>query len=459
MALKGSELKKKLPEAGKKNCKECGFPTCFAFAMKVVKGDAHIEKCPHVSPDVIAEVNEALTPPMVLVTIGRNGHSLEIGQEEVMYRHEKSFFRQTGVAVLVSDMETDEEIDRKLGLVKNSVFERAQVTIKPDLWAIRYDSGDRTRFEQVVTKIHEASPLSAVIISEDLDSLFLARDLYADRNPLIYPITEHNIDSAIPRIKERPTPVGVKAEGVEKLIPLTETLKRNGINQLVLDPSSRNLLDTIQDQTIIRRATLKKGFRPLGYPTIAFPGNWTNDAVTETLCAGAAVAKYASVIVTSHAEKDYLFPLLIQRMDIYSDPRKLRTVEPKVYEICNPDEESPVLVTTNFALTFFNVFSEAESSRVPVYLAILNTQGFGVQTAMGAGKFDSTIIADYLRKNGLDDKLKTKRLILPWIAGRVKHGLKDDLPDWEVYVGPRAINRLAPFLVESVGNWGLKSSD
>lgn len=458
MALKGSELKKKLPEGGKKNCKECGFPTCFAFAMKVAKGDVGIEKCPYVSPEVIAEVQDAMTPPMALVKIGQGDYSFEVGEEEVMYRHEKSFFRQPGIAVLVSDKETDEEIDHKLELIKNSVFDRAQVTIKPDLWAIRFDSGDRSRFKQVVTKIHEASPLSAVIISEDLEALFQARDMYAERNPLLYPINESNLEAAIPRIKERPTPVAVKAQGVERLIPLTEKLKEDGINQLVLDPSSGNLVQAIEDQTIIRRATLKHGIRSGGYPTIAFPGNWTDDAMTETLYAGAAVAKYASVVVFSQAEKDYLYPLLIQRMDIYSDPRKLRSVEAKVYEISNPGEESPVLVTTNFALTFFNVSSEAESSRVPVYLAIVNTDGFGVQTSMGAGKFDGPIIADYLKKSGLEDKIKTKRLILPWLASRVKHELKDHLPDWEVHVGPKAINQLAPFLVESAGEWGLKSS-
>jgi len=231
MAIKGTELKSKLPEGGKKNCKECGLPTCFAFAMKVAKGEVDVEKCPYVSPEVVAQVKEASTPPMALVTVGHGDQSVRIGQEEVMYRHEKTFLRQPGVAILVSDREDEQEVERKLEQVRNSVFERAQVTVKPDLWALRFDSGDRRRFDALVRKIYDASPLTAVLISEDPDALFSARDVYIDRNPLIFPITQANIDALIPRIKEQPTPVGVKAPGVENLIPLTERLRAEGIDR------------------------------------------------------------------------------------------------------------------------------------------------------------------------------------------------------------------------------------
>jgi acetyl-CoA decarbonylase/synthase complex subunit gamma len=457
MALKGTELKNKLPEGGKKNCKVCGLPTCFAFAMKVAKGESDIDLCPDLDPEVRAEIKEALTPPMALVTIGRDDQAIELGQEEVMYRHEKTFFREPAIAILVSDSESDSAIEAKIEQVNKAVFERAQVILKPNLWALKFDSKDEGRFRDVVNRIHAASPLSAVIISDDLEAMFWARDLYAERNPLIYPITEQNADEAIPRIKECPTPVGIRVDVVENLIPLTERLKAAGIGDIVLDPSSRTLVEAIEDQTIIRRSALKKGMRSLGFPTIAFPCAMTGDKFEEVLYASAFVAKYAGVVVVSNPAPEYLYPLLIQRMDIYSDPRKLRSVEAKVYEFNGPSEDAPVLVTSNFALTFFNVSNEAQASRVPAYLAVLDTSGFGVEPAMASGKFDGPTIARYFKETGLEQKVRTKRLILPWIARRIKHELRDDLPEWDVIVGPKSINQLSPFLVESAAEWGVKA--
>jgi acetyl-CoA decarbonylase/synthase complex subunit gamma len=448
MALKGTELKNKLPEGGKKNCKECGLPTCFAFAMKVAKGEADIDLCPHIAPEVAAEVKEALTPPMVLVTIGTGDNAISVGGEEVMYRHEKSFFHEPAIAILVSDKEGDAEIAEKIQQVKDAVFERAQVILKPNVWALRFDSGDRNRFEQVVRQIHSASPLSAVIISEDLDALFWARDLYKDRRPLVYPITAENLEAALPKIKECPTVVGVRAENVEKLIPLTEALKAQGLDQVVLDPSSKAILGAVEDQTIIRRYALTKGMRTLGYPTLAFPGTMAADQIEEILCATAFVAKYAGVVVISSAGTELLYPLLIDRMDIFSDPRKLRSVEAKVYELNEPDGDAPVLVSTNFALTFFSVSNEIQASHIPAYLAVLDTGGFGVEASMASGKFDGPAIAEFFKKTGLDKKVKSKRLVLPWLARRIKHELGDDLPEWEVFLGPKALNQLSAFLQE-----------
>jgi acetyl-CoA decarbonylase/synthase complex subunit gamma len=381
-----------------------------------------------------------------------------VGQEEVMYRHEKSFLHEPAIAILVSDKDSDAEIARRIKQVKEAVFERAQVVLRPNLWALRFDSGDRGRFEQVVKQIHSASPLSAVIISEDLDALFWARDYYKDRRPLVYPITAENLEAALAKIKECPTVVGVRAEGVEKLIPLTEALKAQGIDQIVLDPSSKTLLGGIEDQTIIRRCALTKGMRSLGFPTLAIPGSMTGDQIEEILYAGAFVAKYAGVVIVSSAAKELFYPLLIERMDIYSDPRKLRSVEAKVYELNEPDDNSPVLVSTNFALTYFSVSNEVQASHTPSYLAVLDTSGFGVEPAMASGKFDGPAIAEFFKKNGLDQKVKHKRLVLPWIARRIKHELQDDLPEWEVFLGPKAINQLSAFLQEKASEWGLKIS-
>jgi len=457
MTIKGTDLAKKLPEGEKKNCRECGLPTCFAFAMKLASGGIGIEKCPYVSVEIRREIEEILTPAIKRVTVGVGEKAVTVGEEEVMYRHEKSFYREPGIAILISDKENEVEIDHKLEQIRNSVFRRGQALLRPNLLAIKFDSKNRNQFEAVVRKVHSDSDLTAMILSEELDTLFWARDVYKDRNPLIYPITRENIEQAALRIKEVPTVVGVKGEGVEGIIPLTQRLKDLEIKEIMLDPSSSTFLEAIQDQTIIRRATLKQAVRPLGYPTLAFPCFLTEDSTEEALYAAAFVAKYAGLIVISNTAREYLFPLLVQRMDIYSDPRKLKTVEAKIYEINQPEANSPVLLTTNFALTYFTVSSEVESSRVPAFLAVLDTGGMGVQTAMGAGKFDADQVAEFIKKSGLDLKMKIKHLIIPWVASRLKYELDDALPGWEIFIGPKAINQLPAFLTEKMKEWGLKS--
>jgi acetyl-CoA decarbonylase/synthase, CODH/ACS complex subunit gamma len=455
MALKGSDIKTMLPEDGKKNCKECGFPTCFSFAMKLAKGEIEIDKCPYIDPGAKAKIEEGLLPPMERVTVGLGGQAFEIGGEEVMYRHEKSFFNEPGIAVLVKDSDPDEVIQQKFDQVRRAVFERAQIELRPNLWGIQYASADRRRFEAVVQRMFEASPWTAVLISEDLDALFQARDVYRDRHPVIYPITAENVDQALLQIKAVPTVVGLKAARVGDLIPLTEKMKSQGLTELLLDSSPRTLLEAIENQTAIRRAALKQENRSLGYPTLAFPSSIFQDEIEEVLMAATFVDKYAGIVVVSNASPAYLYPLLVNRMDIYTDPRKLRTVEGKVYELNKPGGDAPVLVTTNFALTYFLISSVAEASRVPNYLAVLDTGGLGVDTAMGDGRFHGQAIAKFFKEHGLEEKIKSKRLILPYAAARIRNELPDLMPDWEILVGPKSINQITPFLVGKAKEWGL----
>jgi acetyl-CoA decarbonylase/synthase complex subunit gamma len=455
LAIKGTDIKKILPEEGTKNCKECGFPTCFAFAMKVAKAEIEVEKCPYLESGAKDKIKEALTPPMALVTIGQGQSSFEIGQEEVIYRHEKSFFRKPGIAILISDLDTDDGIDRKLEGVERAVFERAQVILKPDLLALSFDSRSRDRFERIVKKAHDRLPMTAVIISEDLEALFQARDIYNDRDPVLYPVTEKNIDEVLSRIKAAPTPLGLKSDGIGGLISLTEKCKAAEISQLVLDPSSKNLIEAIRDQTILRRAALKQGNRALGYPALAFPVRLAKNNLEEILFASALEAKYAGIVVVSSTAKKHLYPLLVHREDIYADPRKLRTVEAKVYLINSPGDDAPVLVTTNFALTYFIISSAAESSHIPVYLAVVDTGGFGVDTALADGRFHGQAIRDLFNKHRMNETIKTKRLILPSAAARVKDEIKDHLIDWEVFIGPKEANLLPGFLVSQSEEWGI----
>jgi acetyl-CoA decarbonylase/synthase complex subunit gamma len=444
MAVKGTDIVKKLPESGKKNCKECGFPTCFAFAMKLASGGVTLDKCTYLSAEVKAELEDALAPAIRLVTIGAGNNVVTIGNEEVVYRHEKTFVHSPGIALLISDKDPNPE--QKMKKIGELQFERVGVILKADLLALRFESGDKSKYLSLVKKAYDTTDLPLILICEDADVLFEARDICADRKPLLYPITKANLEKAIPKIKERPTPIGVQAGSVEELVPLTARLKEEKLDEVVLDPGSRTLMDATKDQTLIRRAAIKQNFRPLGYPTIAFPCFMSQDRLEEMLMASAFVAKYAAIIVLSDFDKHTLFPLLNQRLNIYTDPRMPLSVEEKFYEIGTPTEDSPVLITSNWALTYFIVSSEVEGSKVPTFLCVKDTEGLGVLTGWAAGKFTGDGIGPFIRKCGIEQRTRTRTLVIPGKVARIKGELEEALPGWKIVVGPREASEIPGFL-------------
>jgi acetyl-CoA decarbonylase/synthase complex subunit gamma len=448
MPLKAGDIQKKLPEGGKKNCKECGFPTCFAFAMKLAAGTATVDKCPYLSEEVKNEFIESLSPLIRLVTIGVGENAISIGEEEVMYRHEKTFCHPTGIAILISGDESDEVIVKKINKIKELRFDRIGQLLKANLVAVKF-AGNKDKYLGIVKKVaDEGIPL--ILISEEISTLFEARDLVAAQNPLIYPITRDNLDNALPRIKEKPTPIGLKTKGIDEIIPLIKRLKEEGIKDVVLDTSPANLKELVRDNTLIRRAALKQEFRTLGYPIISFPCFMTGDKMQEVLLAASGIIKYAGIIVMSDLEKNTLFPILVLKQNIYTDPRVPLAVEEKIYEIGAVSENSPVLITTNFALTYFAVASEVEASRIPAYLAIKDAEGLCVLAAWSTGKFIGETIGPFIKKSGIEDRIKNKKLIIPGLAARIKGELEDELPGWEVRVGPREASELPVFLSQMV---------
>ncbi len=445
MPVSGSAVVKLLP--GKKPCRDCGFPTCFAFAMKLALGGTTVDKCPHLSEEAKTQLEELLAPAIKPVTVGAGDHALRAGEEEVIYRHEKTFVHPPGIGLLISDDESEESVEQKLRKIDETEFPWVGLTLKPDLLALQNRSGDKDRYLKLINRAHDATEVATVLISEDTEALFAARDVYADRQPLLCPITAENLDEAIPRINANPTPVVVRAGSIEDLVPLTARLKDAGIEDLVLDPGSRKLLDAIRDQTFIRRASLKQGFRPLGYPTIAFPCFMAEDLLSETLIAASFVAKWAAFIVLSDFDSHSLLPLLVHRLNIYTDPRFPLAVEEKYYEVGQPDEQSPVLVTSNWALTYFLVSSAVEATRVPAYVCVKDAEGLGVLTAWAAGKFSGDSIAEFIKKCGIEDRVKTRTLVIPGKLARIKGELEDALDRrWEIVVGPRETTGLAGFL-------------
>jgi acetyl-CoA decarbonylase/synthase complex subunit gamma len=453
LAIKGTDIVKRLPEGGKKNCRECGLPTCFAFAMKLASGGIAIDKCPYLAPEVRSELEDALVPPIRPVSIGTGAGAIVVGDETVLYRHEKTFVHQPGIAVLVADDEPVKVIEDKIRKLRELHYSWVGKTLKADLLALQYKTGDRAKYMELVKMGLAAIDCPLMLISDDTDVLLAAHEMCADRKPLLYPVTEHNLDKVVSAVKARPTPVAARAADVESLVPLMARLREAGIEDILLDPGSKDMQSALRDQTLIRRAALKQGFRPLGYPTIAFPCFMATDKKQEMLLASMFIPKYAGIIVLSDIDEHSLLPLLVQRLNVYTDPRMPMSMEEKVYPINDPGADSPVLITTNWALTYFIVASEVESSKVPSWLCVKETGGLGVLTAWAAGKFSGDSIAPFIRKCGVEGMVNHRRLVIPGKVARIRNELTEALPDWEIIVGPGDANEIPAYLPGLVKSW------
>jgi len=340
----------------------------------------------------------------------------------------------------------DAEIDRRLGKFKQLEYERIGLTLRPDLIAAKCDSGDKAKFEALVGKVKQKTDGGIILMSDNPDVMAAGLAACADRKPLLYAATEGNLDKMAELAKTNACPLAVKADGLEKLAELTAKLTEAGVKQMVIDSGSRNLRQAFEDQVIIRGAALAKKFRPLGFPTIVFPAEMTDDPMKEAVIASIFVAKYGGIIVLSDFYGESLFPLLVARLNIYTDPQRPLATKEGIYEIGKPDENSPVLITSNFSLTYFIVSGEIETSRVPSYLLVKDTEGLSVMTAWAAGKFVSDALAPFVKKSGIADKVKHHKLIIPGYAASESGGLEEELEGWEIQVGPREGSHIPAYL-------------
>jgi len=434
MALTGIEIFKLLP---KTNCKECGVPTCLAFAMNLAAGKAELSACPYVSEEAKAQLQEASAPPIRPITIGVGDNALKVGGETVLFRHEKRFENPTGVAILIKDSMDDSEVDARLGRFKQFQYERVGLFLRPELVAVKDESGDAAKFEALVNKITQNSDAGIILMSENPDILAAGLKACADKKPLLYAATKDNLDKVAGLAKENSCPVAAKGSNLDEVADLTNKLTEAGLNDIVIDSGSRTVRQAFEDQVIIRNSALVKKFKPLGFPTIVITAEMTDDPMKEAVIASMLVAKYAGIVVLSDFQGESLFPLLVERMNIYTDPQRPLATTEGIYEIGDPGENSPVLITTNFSLTYFIVSGEIEGSKIPSYLLVMDTEGLSVMTAWAAGKFVSDAIGPFVKKSGIEDKVKHRKIVIPGYAAAESGGLEEELPGWEVLVGPR----------------------
>lgn len=442
MPLTGIEIFKLLP---KTNCGKCGVPTCLAFAMQLAAGKAELSACPTVSEETKAKLSEASAPPIRPLTIGTGARAVKIGGETVLFRHEKRFENQPGIAILVSDSLTEAEIDSRLNKLNTLSYERVGLTLRPEMAAVKADSGQAEKFSAVVNQVKQKSDCGIILISTSAEVLAAGFKACADRKPLLYAATKDNADKVITLAKESNCPVAVKGSNLEEVAQLTDQMTKAGIKDIVIDSGARTVRQAFTDQVQIRKAALGK-IRPLGFPTIVLPCEMTDNPMKEALIASMFIAKYAAIIVLSDLQGHSLFPLLVERMNIYTDPQKPLATKEGIYEIGSPNENSPVLITSNFSLTYFIVSGEIENSKVPAYLLVKDTEGLSVMTAWAAGKFVADAIAPFVKKSGIVDKVKHRKLIIPGYAASESGGLEEELPDWKIEVGPREAAHIPAFL-------------
>ena len=443
MALTGIQIFKLLP---KTNCKECGVPTCLAFAMNLASGKAELDSCPYVSDEAREQLSAASAPPIRPVAVGRGVRSFTTGGETVQYRHEKTFFNPTAFAALVNSDIKDSELKDKLKIWNAFQYERVGLNLRPELVALKDVKGDKKEFAQKAKIVAETSEFNLILMSENADVMKAGIEACKFKKPLMYAATAGNADAFGAVAKENNLPLAVKAGSIEGLIPLTDKLTGMGLKDLILDPGSREIKKSMEDLVAIRRASLKSGNRSLGFPTITFPCEMASNLDMETLIAGMHVAKYGGIVVMSDFTGENIFPLLLERLNIFTDPQRPMTVTQGIYPIGNPDENSPVLVTTNFALTYFIVSGEIESSKVPSWLLIKDSEGLSVMTAWAAGKFSGDDVGAFVKKSGIADKVKHKKIIIPGYAAAIAGDMEEELPGWAITVGPREAAHIPAFL-------------
>ncbi len=432
MALSGIQIFKMMP---KRNCGECGVPTCLAFAMNLAAGKAELDLCPYVSDDAKEKLASASAPPIRTVVIGTGDSAVKTGGETVLYRHEKTFNNPTALGCLISASEDDASVDSKLNAFKTLRYERVGLILKPDLVAVK-DTGDAGRFTQIAKKAADAGA-ALILMSDKPDTLKAALAEVGKNKPLLYGAADGNVDAYSALAKEFDCPLAIKASKVGDLARMSAKLTEKGHKDIVLDSGSRDLPTMLRDNVMIRRLALEKLYRPLGFPTISFPCEMTSDPIDEAVIAGTCISKYSGIVILNDLKGEVLFPLLLQRLNIFTDPQRPMTTEQGIYPINNPTEDSPVLITSNFSLTYFIVSGEVEASRVPSWLLVLNTDGLSVLTAWAAGKFVADLIAPFVKKSGIEDKTKVRKIIIPGAAAIISGDLEEELAGWKVAIGPR----------------------
>jgi acetyl-CoA decarbonylase/synthase complex subunit gamma len=446
MALTGIQIYKLLPQT---NCKECGFPTCLAFAMKLAAKQVELSACPYVTPEAKTQLAESSAPPIRLIALKSNGYEVKAGNEVVLFRHDKTFYNKPGLFIRVYDNQPTEVIKALVTEANAYAVNYVGMDLTIDGFVVASKSGDPNAFVTAVQAVRSVSKRPVILMTRDEAVAKAGIKALQGEIPLLYGADSKNWEAFADLAKENKAALGLVTGSLAETAELTDKIKAKGVEDLVIDPGGRDLGAGLAIGTTVRRLAIKKNFRALGYPVISFPGD-VGDPGLEAVHAAQAITKYAGFIVLDHFNPAAIYPLLVLRQNIYTDPQKPIQVQPGIYEINAPKAESPVLVTTNFSITYFSVANEVEGSGLPAWLLVTDAEGMSVLTAWAAGKFDAERIAKAVKGFNIADKVSRKRIVLPGHVAVLSGELEGELPDWEIRVGPREAVDLPAFMKQAL---------
>ncbi len=431
MALKGLDIYKLLP---KTNCKECGVPTCLAFAMKVAAGQAGLDDCPQLGGEARSQLDEASAPPQRLVRIGADPQPIEIGQETVLFRHEEKFHRPPAVALKVSDAQDADALRQAGAAFRALEITRVGQTLQPDMIALVNDSGSADALRAAAAVLHGELAVPMVLIGGAVDPLLLAATgPLAGARPLLFCTGDVPTGCLAALAQQAEAPICVAGD-LESVAGRVEELAKEGVREVVISPGGASTARTLDFLTRTRRAALNKKYRPLGCPVLVFADG--DDPAAAALDACAYVCKYAGVVVTDLWDGNLLTPVLTARQNIYTDPQKPVQVEPKLHQVGEVTPLSPLLVTTNFSLSYYSVESQVEASRVPCYILAVDTEGTSVLTSWASDKLNPQTIASALKSCGAGERVEHHQVVIPGLVAMLAAGVADE-SGWEVLVGPK----------------------
>ena len=443
MALSGIQIFKMTP---KKNCKECGCPTCMAFSMKVAQGAMDISACPYMSDDAMAQLSEATAPPMKTIKVGTGDSEYTLGGETVLYRHEKTFVSKTRYAVSLCSCMSDEEIDAKLEEDKKVDYDRIGERMCAEMLYVNYAGNGVDKYVSLVTKA-AATGKVLVLGCEDADAAKAALEVCKAGKPILNGADASNYEAMNAVATAAGVVLGVSGADLSEIHDTVEKLEGLGNKNLVIDVTGADVKETFKNAVQIRKAAIKDGDRTFGYPSIVnLHKIAAGDLHKQAALLSLFTMKYGSVIVAEHIGYAEALPLYGLRQNLFTDPQKPMKVEPGVYPLNGADENSVCLTTVDFALTYFLVSGELERSGVPVNLIINDAGGLSVLTSWAAGKFSSSSIAKFFQEQDIEGKIKSRKLIIPGKVAVLKGELEAKMPGWEIIIAPNEAVQLVKFM-------------
>ena len=439
MAVKGLDIFKLSP---KKNCKECGSPTCMAFCMKVAQGAVPITKCPYMSEEAIALLSEATAPPMQTITVGAH----KLGRETVMMRHEKTLVNRNLFAATLCTCMDDAAVEARLEGIRKVDYERIGEREMVECVFV-HDAGDCAKFVELCKKAAALPDRTVIIDTKDVETAKAAVEAIKDSKPILNGANKDNFNDMNEIAKAAGLVLGVSGTDLSELHDTVAALEKAGNKNLILDVTAPTIKETFANAVLVRRTAIKDGDRTFGYPSIVNLGVLCNhDEHLETALAAMFVVKYGSIIVMDKVGYAEALPLYGLRQNIFTDPQKPMKVAPGIYPINGAGPDDPCALTVDFALTYFLVSGELERSKVPVNLLITDASGMSVLTAWAAGKFSSTSVKKFFDEFDIASKINNRTLIIPGKVAVMKGEIQDKLPEWNVVVGTREAVELVKYL-------------